>query len=244
MAMDLEKLKTAKIGDAVDFGPHTWKVLDERANAHSVTKLLLASDVTDMRPYHSDVTDVSWAECNMRAWLNKEFLNRFSGEELALIRPTRIVTANPWWTEMRRCETEDHAFILGLEDVVASCETKELNDKAEASANQDGPDLGDGSNALKEMLEWLPRGFQKEGLSFERDGYLKGDLERKATSFLEWDIDIDERCWEFTPCRWWLRTPAKSYHAMYVLEDGRVQADIGYTVDEIFGVRPALWIEL
>ncbi len=49
--------------------PIRWKVLGQRSDL----LLLISEDVIDVKPYHSGSGSVSWAESDLRRWLNGEF---------------------------------------------------------------------------------------------------------------------------------------------------------------------------
>lgn len=79
----LSPLDKAEIGDLVEFGSYEqdgdasngaekirWYVLDETEDYY----VLLAQQILDARPYHEEQKAVTWAECDLRRWLNQEFL--------------------------------------------------------------------------------------------------------------------------------------------------------------------------
>lgn len=49
--------------------PIRWQVLGQRDDL----LLLISEDVIDVRPWHSGTGAVSWADCDLRRWLNNEF---------------------------------------------------------------------------------------------------------------------------------------------------------------------------
>ena len=95
--------------------PVEWIVLDVQDGK----SLLISKYGLDARPYHEDgKTDVTWETCDLRAWLNNEFLNTaFSIEEQDRI-PTAIVPAerNPKFDTDPGKDTQDKVFLLSIQD--------------------------------------------------------------------------------------------------------------------------------
>ena len=82
-------------GDKYEFGhypkqragkdePLLWRVLDvdnEKGRA-----LLITENLIDCRKYHEEWKDITWADCDLRKWLNGEFIDRaFDKEDLVRI---------------------------------------------------------------------------------------------------------------------------------------------------------------
>ena len=59
--------------DSQDPLPVPWLVLDRT----SEDLLLISRDALDSRPYHGEFRDVVWEDCDLRKWLNGEFLHSF-----------------------------------------------------------------------------------------------------------------------------------------------------------------------
>lgn len=94
----IDDIKDANVDDVVCFGQYEqdndtsngkeeiyWIVKDKQDD-----KLLLASCyILDIQPYHGVNEQVTWETCDLRAWLNGEFLdNAFSDEEMKSISIT------------------------------------------------------------------------------------------------------------------------------------------------------------
>ena len=79
-------------GNTVCFGsyenqPIRWKVIDQRGRM----RMLLAEKPVARHPYHSIPTDTSWKDCDLRQWLNREFLEAaFTPAERAKITAVRV----------------------------------------------------------------------------------------------------------------------------------------------------------
>lgn len=104
-----------QIGDKIAFGNRKWRVLDRQND----TALIIADEIIEMRPYHADYVDITWAKCSLRAYLNSEFYYTFTATE-----KSKIITVlnqnhdNPWYGAKGGDDTEDKVFILSLEDAV------------------------------------------------------------------------------------------------------------------------------
>ena len=110
------------VGNNIDFGGIQWRVLDERDGQ----VLLLSEYVLEHRYYHHTwhdgaywPLDITWANSDIRAWLNGEFYNRFTAEERSRIANTAVTTnPNPWFGTPGGGTTTDKIFLLSLEEVV------------------------------------------------------------------------------------------------------------------------------
>ncbi len=128
--VSIRPLQEAAPGDLVIFGtyprlldgtaePIRWIVLEKSDGA----LLLLSEEIVDCKRYHSGDGDsksmgekppVSWAGCELRAWLNDAFLHRaFSAAEQRQILPTRC-TDNGEGSP----DTEDRVFLLSEQQLL------------------------------------------------------------------------------------------------------------------------------
>lgn len=101
-------------GDILPFGDYTWQVLvvkDDRA-------LIITENILELRWYHTQFIDITWADCAVRNYLNNEFYNTFGQEE-----KTKILTVtnnnpdSPWFKSKGGKDTTDTIFLLSLEEV-------------------------------------------------------------------------------------------------------------------------------
>ena len=96
------------------FGNYKWRVLDVQDDK----ALLIAEDVIEMRPYNAQDKVVTWETCDLRKYLNGEFLQKFTAEERGKIAETPIRNAdNLWYGEKGGNDTVDKIFLLSLEEV-------------------------------------------------------------------------------------------------------------------------------
>ncbi len=130
------QFRDTDVGDIVTFGryeqdnitangkePIEWLVLAKEKEG----LLLISRYGLDYRPYHGNPDDfnwethpLNWEECDLRAWLNSDFLEEaFSREEQAQI-PTVTVSAdaNPYdWDHPDR-DTRDRVFLLSISEAI------------------------------------------------------------------------------------------------------------------------------
>lgn len=89
---ELAVISGSEIGDVVAFGRNTWYVADK---TDGVCTLLSQGPVANMA-YNDTETDITWENCTLRTWLNKDFFNsRFSEGERASV----VVTHNTYAKE-------------------------------------------------------------------------------------------------------------------------------------------------
>ncbi len=124
----MEKLKTAKIGDYVFFGHYEqdnnttngkddieWLVLDVKDGK----AFLISRYALDCQQYNASLTDVTWDSCTLRTWLNGTFLNEaFSETEKAVISIVTVsADKNPAYSTSAGKATRDKVFLLSVKEV-------------------------------------------------------------------------------------------------------------------------------
>ena len=116
-------------GDYIVFGGYSWLILeadDDRA-------LILSEHVLEARAYHSDYTDITWEQSDLRKYLNESFYNSFTQEDRARILGTYISNANnQWFGSYGGNDTIDMIFLLSLEET-----TRYLGDSGQLSNRPD-----------------------------------------------------------------------------------------------------------
>ena len=122
----LEKLNRSKPGDEVIFGrylashdgrpqPISWQVL-----AREGKRLLVISKYgIDCRQYNKELVGVTWEQCSLRKWLNKQFLHTaFNVHEQHIIpRVSLSADKNPSYNTDPGRATEDQIFLLSIPEV-------------------------------------------------------------------------------------------------------------------------------
>lgn len=103
-----------QIGDQVAFSNYEWRVLDIKNNA----ALVLTENIIELRAYHNRPGDVTWANSELREYLNGAFLNTFTEEDRLKIIPATVVNSDhPWFDTNGGDDTVDNIFLLSIEEV-------------------------------------------------------------------------------------------------------------------------------
>ena len=111
LSCELKALGQADIGSTVSFGGLKWRVLEKEESAQAV--LLIASDSAisgvAFDSGEAGREDVSWKDCTLRAWLNKEFLEEtFTDAERSHMEAfERSASENPEYETAFEATTED-----------------------------------------------------------------------------------------------------------------------------------------
>ncbi|MBR5948083.1 MAG: hypothetical protein IKZ82_05480 [Clostridia bacterium] len=128
---DYDYLKHLAVDDVIEFGhyeqdgnaanglePIKWQVYMKDGN----TVYLLAVDVLDHHVYHNEKTDIAWSDCDLRSWLNTDFLTEaFTEKERLLIAKTlNKASKNPVSHVTNGGNTEDKIFVPSLEEIMKS----------------------------------------------------------------------------------------------------------------------------
>ena len=106
-----------QIGDIIEFGAYTWRVLDR--NGGQV--LIVSENIIEDRFYHTSWTNITWAECSLRAYLNNNFYNSiaFSNEDRSrIIQVTNVNLDNQWHGAPGGVDTNDRIFLLSIAEMV------------------------------------------------------------------------------------------------------------------------------
>ena len=127
--------------------PIKWRVLSVNGN----DAFLLADQTLDAKPYNEKFTDVTWATCTLRTWLNDTFLNTaFTSAEQAAIKNTTVVNEdNPYYGTEGGANTTDKVYLLSIAEASntvygfngvfnTNSETREAKNTAYAYAKERG----------------------------------------------------------------------------------------------------------
>ena len=115
-----------KVGETIIFGnyylvnekklePLEWQVLDvQDGKALLITKYCIIG-----RPYHKEFKDITWAESEIRSWLNSDFFfTAFNAEERGRIADTFVInTENTKYGTPGGVNTTDKIFLLSIAEV-------------------------------------------------------------------------------------------------------------------------------
>lgn len=93
------------LGDTIYFGGKDWKVLEINDDNSA---LIITQEITTTRSYHHQAVWVSWADSNLRAYLNGTYYYTFSDSDRNSILPTTNRSGNG--------ATVDYVFVLSPEE--------------------------------------------------------------------------------------------------------------------------------
>jgi hypothetical protein len=113
----LEMATLIKKGDVIPFGKYEWRVL----NVNADNALIITEHVIEQRAYDMKAKGITWEQCGLREYLNKEFYsNVFSADEQGRVLSTCLKNEdNQWFGTKGGNDTTDKIFLLSLEEVVS-----------------------------------------------------------------------------------------------------------------------------
>ncbi len=127
LGIKISRFSNIAVGKYVKFGnywqnskdnkePIEWLVLDVIKDNKA---LLISKYGLDCKPYHNKFESITWEQCDLRKWLNSEFINNaFSREEQEQIQLSEIVNnANPSYGTTGGNNTVDKIFLLSIDEV-------------------------------------------------------------------------------------------------------------------------------
>lgn len=92
--------------------PIKWRVLSVDGN----DAFLFADKILDCKRYHNIHEDVTWDNCELREWLNNDFLDTaFSTSEIPAIKITKVINdGNVDWNMEASDDTYDKIYLLSI----------------------------------------------------------------------------------------------------------------------------------
>lgn len=118
-----EAAPAVKKGDCIKFGsyyqengskksPIEWLVLEKKGDE----LLLISRYGLDCKQYHHECVDMTWEKCDLRKWLNNDFLKAaFTAEERKKIKVSSLTNEdNPQYQTKGGNATKDQIFCLSL----------------------------------------------------------------------------------------------------------------------------------
>jgi hypothetical protein len=79
-----------KIGSLIDFGAYKWRVINTKGNQ----VLIITEDIIEKRAYNAEFTATTWEKCDLRKYLNCEFLSTLDSSKIALTTNISTPTIN------------------------------------------------------------------------------------------------------------------------------------------------------
>lgn len=68
------KIKEFNIGSILQFGDYNWCILNIKNNM----ALIITGNIIEQRAYHDAYGDITWADCELRKYLNSAFYDKFN----------------------------------------------------------------------------------------------------------------------------------------------------------------------
>lgn len=196
------------------FGAYDWFVIGEEPGK----ELLLSKDIIGILKFHHVDGPISWAESDIRFWLNSEFYNEFSASERGLICTTcNENNCNPEYFTESGEKTWDKCFLLSYDEL------------------------------MKYMLKNRVVINTLDLISEESNQELLVSLANISDKMLRLAENISGLDYSMVNGQnigWWLRTAGESSNkAIRVNCNGAVRL-YGREVDRnLVGVRPAIWVK-
>lgn len=177
--------------------------------------LLLSTYVLDVARFDEKLRDTSWEDCTLRSYLNNEFKDEcFSGIEKTAIAPSLVV-----------CASTDRYNASGVKEY----STLESNPTIDYIFIP----------SITEIEVWFDHNKMTKN---EFQSGHSSAREAKATKYTEKKGLVNNS----TSCigvQYWLRSLANDKkHACFVNYDKGVDTKTGQLVNNISGVRPAMWV--
>ena len=211
---------SVKAGDVIRFGVYeqdndtangperiAWKVLEQDGTG----VLLISESLLDCKKFHEQEVAVTWETCDLRTWLNKDFLSTaFNSGEQKLILTTKVVTPdNEYYETDCGKDTQDKVYLLSYQ------EAEKLFPQQEFSATSPIPYTYEGN---------------KDGAAKATEYALQQGVQGASTS--EWYSGCGE---------WWLRTMgADQTYAAYISDCGSLYDGGNGVCNNNVGVRPVI----
>ena len=187
-----------------------WVVLDVQDGK----VLLLSKYGLEVKPYHTELIEITWETCSLRAWLNGNFLNKaFSAGEQSAILTTEVDNSDAQghseWSRYGEKNTQDKIFLLSYAEANRYLGVKFYDD--------DASDIKNTNSRVAPTEYAIENGSETIDEYKTADGRLTG--------------------W------WWLRSPGGYLDcAANVYGDGHLSYTYVYADGTC--VRPVFWLDL
>jgi hypothetical protein len=203
------------------FADIDWRVLDIKDGK----ALLLSEMVVAYYHYHPTECEITWAECDLRRYLNGHFYNSLEEEKSRIAETVVVNDDNRWYGTKGGADTNDKLFLLSIEE-------------ADRYFGDSGDYLG-----KKRTYTSIFRDIHNREYLSEDGEKLSNDYNADRRAFREKGF-YSPKNGDADPAWWWLRTPgAFGYKVAGVDVDGSIFVDGSY-VHYRAGIRPALWLNL
>ena len=104
-----------KNGNIVSFGGFDWRIMEVQDRKI----LILCEYVIEKMNYHTELKNITWADCALRQYLNDDFYNKFQPfEKEHIIKTTLSTSDNIWYGSDGGTDTTDNIFLLSIEEAL------------------------------------------------------------------------------------------------------------------------------
>ncbi len=188
-----------------------WIVLDVQDGK----VLLLSKYGLEVKPYNTELLEITWETCSLRAWLNDDFLNEaFSAGEQSAILTTKVDNSDAQgysgWSRYGEKNTQDKIFLLSYAEANRYLGVKLYNEDEDDDGIDTKSRVAPTEYAIKNGA-WIIDEYKTA------DGQLTG--------------------W------WWLRSPG-GYQDCTANVYGDGHLSYTYVYADRTCVRPAFWLDL
>lgn len=98
----------------ITFGNIEWNILENKEDK----QLLLSKYIIEQLPYHNTYEEITWSKCDIRSYLNSEFMKRFTSlEKKRIILTETINHDNEWHFTNGGEDCFDYVFLLSIKEV-------------------------------------------------------------------------------------------------------------------------------
>jgi len=205
-----------KVGQIINFGGYQWMILKIDGNR----ALVITENVIFQSVYHDESVGITWENCRLRSYLNREFYYGFSECDRRRIIETTIPNPpNPWFGTSGGNDTTDNIFILSVDELVEYFgDSGDLASRKGWYWNDGDPILGDGEGIL-----------------------IKDQFDKNRTAYM---LDNTSTQRDIGRAYWRLRTPGRSGNLVMIVYNGWIGLDGNDLCMVDGGIRPALWLRL
>jgi len=219
--VDTVELSQATAGDIVRFDKYNWRVLEIVEGR----ALILTENIIGAEYFHNGDNAATWAESDIRTYLNDDFLNGLDDEHRSkALRTTVHTPGNSWHGTAGGSDTEDYVFLLSVEEVV-----KYFGDSGQLESGGVSNDDNDENESVSDII----------GFNVVSDEFNEG----RVANFMYVEV----------PLPWMLRTPPNRNAVLDYVADGKLVTGVcvtgmlhvsGYPMSLAVGLRPAMWVEI
>ncbi|MDR0333687.1 MAG: DUF6273 domain-containing protein [Dysgonamonadaceae bacterium] len=176
--------------------------------------LLLCEEIIENRKYDDENVDTTWETCTLRKYLNNEFFDNFPESD-----KSRIVEK---WIDN---DYKEHYYYCA-ELCYGQCSNLHPNDRKVKVGNKTNDRIF--LLSIEEVEKYLVCDKEIE------NSYLRNRLTAR----------IREAQYEYRGSLWWLRSPGWRNRDVTLVRLGGKLCKQGVPAHNIWGVRPALWVEV